>query len=409
MSADTPRVLVPVKDTATLRNTVAYAVERVVESTREAEPGSTDGADPGSTDGFVPDSTGESLPELHFVYLATWRLEDPGSERRHEEATELLDRIDVWASYDLQELGFAEESTDDERANIVQTTVLGEDEYLFSVEDYADVLVEYAETHDIETVVMDPEYSIIGRSTLHQPLDFELEERGMVLAETPIERSSRRERLVREAPVSRFLFLFGLSFLFYLVLGGFSGRFDIVTGAVSAGIVATLLSGISLDHDPSFPETPLRFLRGAVYLPVLLYEITKSNVIVASVILRPSMPIKPRLTRVRVYLGPGVPITTLANSITLTPGTLTVRARDQNLYVHCLVPWAQDGLFAGSLERWVRYVFYGKEASKLASPDERGDAEPLQGRDIEQPAVASFHENAAYANDESSNSGEGTN
>lgn len=386
MSADTTRVLVPVKDTATLRSTVAYAVERVVES--------ADGA------------AGEREPELHFVYLATWRSQDPGAERRNAAARELLDRIAVWASYDLEDLGYDADAENDDSAGTVRTAVLGEEAYLFGAEDYAGVLADYAETNGIETVLMDPEYSIIGRSTLHQPLDFALEERGIAVEGPPVDRPSRRERLVQEAPIGRFLFVFGVSYLFYLVLGGFSGPFDLVTGAISAGIVATALSGISLDHDPSFPETPLRVLRGAVYVPVLLAEIVKSNVVVASVILRPSMPIEPRLTRIRAYVGPGVQVTTLANSITLTPGTLTVRARDQNLYVHSLVPWAREGLFDGSLERWVRFVFYGRAAADIASPEERGDAEVLQGPDIDEPAVETVLKSAASRDAERSTDNE---
>jgi multicomponent Na+:H+ antiporter subunit E len=82
-----------------------------------------------------------------------------------------------------------------------------------------------------------------------------------------------------------------------------------------------------------------------------------------------------------VIVGSGLPVTTLANSITLTPGTLTVRARDGNLYVHSLIPWARDGLFDGSLERWTRFVFYGREAARLPTPRERDDIGIFQGPD----------------------------
>ena len=350
MPVEDGRLLVPVKNTVTVRKTVAHAVELIAAADGE--------------------------PELHFVYLATWRDDDPGSSGRYADATDLLDRIEVWCRYDIEEAGY-EGTIVTEGA--IHTAVLGHDEYLFGADDYAELLFEYADEHGIETVLMDPEYSLVGRSTLHQPLDFELKARGLAVEEAPIERPSRRQRLARELSAGRFLFVFGVSYLFYLVLGGFSGLFDVITGAVSAAIVAGVLSGISIDRDPSFPETPLRLLRLAVYVPYLFVEIVKSNLIIASVILRPSMPIKPRLTRVRVYVGPGIQLTTLANSITLTPGTLTVRARDQNLYVHSLVPAARDGLFAGTLERWVRFVFYGREAARIASPKERGDTEILQG------------------------------
>ena len=69
----------------------------------------------------------------------------------------------------------------------------------------------------------------------------------------------------------------------------------------------------------------------------------------------------------------GMPVTALANSITLTPGTLTVRTRGRGMVVHTLIPAAREGLFDGALERGVRFVFYGRRALAVASPRERGD------------------------------------
>ena len=127
-------------------------------------------------------------------------------------------------------------------------------------------------------------------------------------------------------------------------------------------------------------------------MPYLLYEIIVSNLVVARVILDPRADIDPRLTKIRVFVGSGFPLTTLANSITLTPGTLTVKADDQELYVHSLVPFARDGLFDGALERWVRFVFYGREAARFPSPLDRGDTEVLQD-----PAAADSPESASAA------------
>jgi multicomponent Na+:H+ antiporter subunit E len=128
-------------------------------------------------------------------------------------------------------------------------------------------------------------------------------------------------------------------------------------------------------------RTPQRVARGLVYVPVLLYEIVKSNLVVARVILDPRSTIEPTMNRVSVIVGGGLPLMTLANSITLTPGTLTVRARDNDLYVHSLLPWARDGLFDGSLERWTRFVYYGRSAARLPTPRERDDYAILQGPD----------------------------
>jgi len=120
-----------------------------------------------------------------------------------------------------------------------------------------------------------------------------------------------------------------------------------------------------------------QLVRLVIYTPYLLYEIIKSNLLVSYVILHPRLPIEPRMTEVECAVWGGMPVTTLANSITLTPGTLTVRAHGRELVVHSLIPAAREGLFDGGLERGVRFVFYGRRALALATPRERGDCRVL--------------------------------
>ncbi len=339
-------VVVPVEETASIRSTVAH----VAESAARGE-----------------------FSSIHFVALASWRSGDPESDARRAGMERLLERVNVWAGTDLDDAGVDDVA--------VETAVVGADEYLFGPSDYARRLVEYADATGANAVVLDPEYTPVGNTTLLQPLEFELSTSRLAVREAPVDRPTRGERLASEATGIRFASIFGVSLLFYFVLGDPLYWFDWVTGVASATIVAITLSRISLDNEPSFPETPLRLVRGAIYVPVLLFEIVKSNLVVARVILDPRLPIDPTMNRVRVFVGSGLPLMTLANSITLTPGTLTVRARDENLYVHSLIPWARDGLFGGSLERWARFVYYGREAARLPTPRDREDVAILQGPD----------------------------
>ncbi|MGM0606441.1 MAG: monovalent cation/H+ antiporter subunit E [Halobacteriota archaeon] len=344
------RLLVPVKRSVTLRNTVSYAIEEACASGTKADPSS-----------------------VHFVFLATWRDTDPGTDAERDRIADLLERVEFWAELDLQE-----GTEEDELCVTVETAIVGADRYLFNPADYAAVLNEYAEENDLDRVIVDPEYTLVGHTTLLQPLEFELAQTPLSVEEAPVERPTRRSKLVGNTSRPRFVGLFGLSFLFYQVLGGFGGSFDVVTGAITGLVVALTLSNISFYHEPSLRTSPKRIARGLIYVPYLFWEIVKSNVVVARVILDPRLPIDPRLTKVRMIVGSGLPIVTLANSITLTPGTLTVRADDQELYVHSLLPWAREGLFEGGLERWVRFVFYGRSAARFPSPEERGDTEVLQ-------------------------------
>ncbi|SDY14009.1 monovalent cation/H+ antiporter subunit E [Halopenitus persicus] len=346
------RVVVPIEDTATLRSTVAHVVGT-------------------AADGDVS--------AIHFVYLAAWREDDPRIDDRRRTARTLLEQAADWARYDLADADVPEGTVD------VETALIAEDVYLFGPRQYADRLHEYADAHGIGTVVLDPEYTPVGNTTLLQPMEFELASTPLEVREAPVDRPSRRERLVSEITGPRFATVFGGSLLFYLVLGDPTSPFDLVTGVATALVVAISLSQVSLDHDPTLRDSPLRLVRGVIYVPFLFFEIMKSNVVVARVILSPSLPIEPTMTRMRVFVGSGLPVTTLANSITLTPGTLTVRARDADLYVHTLIPWAREGLFDGGLERWTRFVFYGREAARLPTPRERDDCAVLQGPDADEP------------------------
>ncbi len=342
-------LLVPVTQSVTLRPTVDYAIEQLLDR-RE----------------------GDAEPAVHFVFVAPWRAGDPDATVDREQATDLLAQIETWARYNLESADVDPETVE------ITTAVVGEDDYLFGPADYVDLLSGYATQHELTHVVVDPEYSLTGQTTLLQPFEFELQQRDLTVEEAPVDRPTQRGRLLSRPSPVRFLTLFGVSFLFYQVLGGFSGLFDIVTGVATALIVALTLSSVSFYRDPTLRSSPRRLVRGVIYIPYLLYEIVVSNLVVARVILDPRIDIDPRLTKIQVFVGSGLPLTTLANSITLTPGTLTVRADDQELYVHSLVPFAREGLFEGSLERWVRFVFYGREAARFPTPRERGDTEVLQ-------------------------------
>ena len=338
------RILVPVSKSPTLRQTVEFAVRRALE----------DG--PG---------------HVHFVFAHSAELTDPASTTAERDidmssAQGLLDRAAVWAKEDAGD--HVEELT-------VETGQIGMDEPLFSAEDLARVLVETANRHDIERIVIDPEYDPGIGAPFIRPLEFELTRfDGITVEAAPRTRRIRRmPLLVRSTPV-QIGALFAISFLFYQLLAGTISTFDLVTGAISGTIVAVGLSRVIFSRDPT-RFSLLHVLRHFVYVPYLLVQIIKSNVLVAAVILHPKLPIDPRLTRVRPAVWGALPITTLANSITLTPGTLTVRVEDEDLVIHTLIPDAREDLFDGGLERAVRFVYYGLKAATIPSPRERGDSE----------------------------------
>ncbi|WP_117591854.1 monovalent cation/H+ antiporter subunit E [Haloprofundus halophilus] len=343
------RVLVPVGESPTLRNTVAYAVRTARERAADAD----------------------SSAAVHFVYPALWRAVEPTRAGKFERAQELLDRVEVWAHEDLGD----DEADAAEPTVEIETAVVGADEYLFSPADFARVIVSYAREHDLGRVVVDPEYQPGGNAPMLRPLEYELTKSELSVEEAPVERPTRRGVLVGRESLTQYLLVFGASYLFYLTLGGFSGTFDLVTGAISAAVVTVVLGKIALKGKPDLRTLPAELGRLLLYTPYLLWEIAKANVALAYVILHPRLPIDPKMVKFEAAVWNDLPATTLANSITLTPGTLTVEVSHREFYIHSLTQSARDDLFDGALERAVRFVFYGRAAAQIPSPKERGAAQ----------------------------------
>ncbi|MCP3952343.1 MAG: Na+/H+ antiporter subunit E [Desulfobacterales bacterium] len=141
----------------------------------------------------------------------------------------------------------------------------------------------------------------------------------------------------------------------------FSGKFDgfhVAMGVISSGIVALISS------DLFFPSPPNRFLpvvwlRFAGYIPWLLYQIFLANLHVMYLVLHPRMRdlINPQIIEFDSKLSSDVARTTFANSITLTPGTITVHVTAAGKFsVHCID--AESGKpLPGKMEAKIAQIF----------------------------------------------------
>ena len=86
-----------------------------------------------------------------------------------------------------------------------------------------------------------------------------------------------------------------------------------------------------------------RYVWFVIYMLVLGYYIVKANLDVVYRVMHPDMPIRPGIVKVKTTLKSAPAIAALANSITLTPGTLTVNAlEDGHLYVHWIYVRSED-------------------------------------------------------------------
>lgn len=156
-----------------------------------------------------------------------------------------------------------------------------------------------------------------------------------------------------------------------LILMGFwlimSGKFDLIhilMGVLCVGFVLAL--NYPLRRHRYFEDDvdlikQLRLGRLVLYLPWLLYQIILSAVQVARVILSPRLPVKPRVMRFTADLPSAQAKMILGNSITLTPGTLTVDINGDEFIVHAIVPDALNSLIDDSMPRQVLQLFSREE------------------------------------------------
>ena len=115
------------------------------------------------------------------------------------------------------------------------------------------------------------------------------------------------------------------------------GRIDVQV--MAAGVIASLIVAFMfheiLPKEHHVFISPVRLFWLLVYLPVFFYYVMKANLDVVYRAIHPQMPIKPGIVKIKTNLKTESGITALANSITLTPGTLTVDLTDDGfLYVH---------------------------------------------------------------------------
>lgn len=142
-----------------------------------------------------------------------------------------------------------------------------------------------------------------------------------------------------------------------------SGRFyfePIFYGAVSVALVVWLNSKIRhipLSNGEILTGQRIKILRLLTYIPWLLWQIVMSAFFVAYLTLHPKMPINPMIVRFRSNLPNSLAKVILGNSITLTPGTLTLDIRGDYFTVHAIVDKVEQDLVSGDMESRVGLLY----------------------------------------------------
>ena len=139
--------------------------------------------------------------------------------------------------------------------------------------------------------------------------------------------------------------------IFWLLWSGHYQIDMLAYGALSCALVVAACVRTGLLDRESLPYHMI--FRSWVYLPWLLLEIVKSNIEVAKIILNPTLPMRPHILRTKASQKTDVGRVIFANSITLTPGTITLAVRRGEMVVHALADEFAEGLETGEMDRRV--------------------------------------------------------
>ena len=166
-------------------------------------------------------------------------------------------------------------------------------------------------------------------------------------------------------PVFRWLAYGILLVGLWVALSGKLNGLFLTAGIISSAAVLFVTEAIFHPSDPSgFERPPSRvswlvgtMIRLVIYFPLFLWEIAVANVHVASLVLDPRMPIRPTLVEFESPLRTEASNAVLANSITLTPGTVTVDMSAHRFIIHCISETSRQGIEDGTLLRHVARAF----------------------------------------------------
>ena len=140
-------------------------------------------------------------------------------------------------------------------------------------------------------------------------------------------------------------------FVFWLLLSGHYTALLLTIGVICCvGIIALAMRMSVIDEEGH----PVQLALGALtYWPWLVLEIAKSTWGVARLILDPGLPISPTLVKVRAGQKTRLGVNIYANSITLTPGTISVEVENNDILVHAITKAGAEELAEGDMDRRV--------------------------------------------------------
>lgn len=159
----------------------------------------------------------------------------------------------------------------------------------------------------------------------------------------------------------RYLILFAMLMIAWLLFTYSTQWENLIAGVIFAAISSALLGKHFVSGFSKLLQ-PARCFWAIVYLFVFLWECIMANFDVAYRVIHPAMPIRPGIVKVKLNIKTDMARTILANSITMTPGTITIDIIDDYIYIHWINVSSKDpekysGKICGRFEKYIRRIF----------------------------------------------------
>ncbi len=141
------------------------------------------------------------------------------------------------------------------------------------------------------------------------------------------------EKTVFSSKLGKFFMTFLFLFVVWLAFTSTLAIQEVIAGLITSLLIALFTSRF-FDCCPVSLLSPVKLFWSVVYLVVFLIALIKANLDVAMRVISPSLPINPGIVKFKTRLKSDYAKMVLTNSITLTPGTLTVDLIGDTLYIH---------------------------------------------------------------------------
>ena len=157
----------------------------------------------------------------------------------------------------------------------------------------------------------------------------------------------------------RFLSAFIVFYVLWIALSGVAVE-ELIVGAVVALLLSFVVGHLTDYHfDGRTPLSTIKYI--FMYIPLFIVKLIQANLDMAKIVLSKDLPIKPGFVILKTSLKKDISKLSLANSITLTPGTLSVDIKDEEVLIHWVkVEGSEDQqkeAIAGAFEKQLGGIF----------------------------------------------------